>query len=58
MQIKTPCMDDGVCSKKYPKSFCEETVFNDDGFPRYRRRNDGRQIKIERRDGTVLVVDN
>jgi Helitron helicase-like domain at N-terminus len=32
----------GICSKKYPKDFCEETRACEDGYPVYRRRNNGR----------------
>jgi hypothetical protein len=35
---------DGVkCSKGFPKPFCDETRFVANGFPEYRRRNDGRE---------------
>ena len=36
-----PCMKDGKCSKGYPKAFQEETEERVDGFPRYRRRDNG-----------------
>ena len=36
-----PCMQEGKCSKQYPKSFSEETLPEVDGYPIYRRRNDG-----------------
>ena len=35
----SPCMVDGICSKGFPKSFQEETIINENGFPLYRRRN-------------------
>ena len=34
----SPCMKDGMCSKKYPKKFVSETQFGQDGYPTYRRR--------------------
>lgn len=37
-----PCMSDDKCTKKYPRAFAEETQLNSDGYPVYRRRNDGR----------------
>jgi hypothetical protein len=41
---KCPCMKDGVCSKKFPKTFQDETSIDESGFPVYRRRDDGRFI--------------
>ncbi|XP_061347924.1 uncharacterized protein LOC133293370, partial [Gastrolobium bilobum] len=41
---KSPCMKDGRCSKKFPKNFCSRTFIDDDGFPHYKRRNDGRVV--------------
>jgi hypothetical protein len=38
----SPCMHNGLCSKKYPKQFQETTSNNNDGYPIYRRRNNGR----------------
>lgn len=37
-----PCMKDGRCSKKYPREFNEETRTEANGYPVYRRREDGR----------------
>ncbi|GJS74718.1 ATP-dependent DNA helicase PIF1-like protein, partial [Tanacetum coccineum] len=34
-----PCINDGKCSKHFPKSFLEETVLDEDGYPNYRRRD-------------------
>ncbi len=31
------CMQDGKCSKGFPKAFCEETLPEVDGYPVYRR---------------------
>ncbi|CAJ2669278.1 unnamed protein product [Trifolium pratense] len=39
-----PCMPDGVCNKNFPKKFCAETIIDKDGFPTYRRRDDGRHV--------------
>lgn len=37
----SPCMREGKCTKKYPKEFLNETIENQNGYPNYRRRNDG-----------------
>ena len=49
-----PCMENGKCTKGYPKDFADETTMDQDGYPIYRRRNDGRKHKV--RGG--LEVDN
>ncbi|KAM0864742.1 hypothetical protein ACQ4PT_043732 [Festuca glaucescens] len=41
---KCPCMKDGVCSKKFPKTFQDETSIDEVGFPVYRRPDNGRFI--------------
>lgn len=35
----SPCMVDGVCTKKYPRPFLRETQTGEDGYPQYRRRS-------------------
>ncbi|XP_023768468.2 uncharacterized protein LOC111917042 [Lactuca sativa] len=38
---KCPCMIDNKCSKNFPKTFTEHTSVDENGYPIYRRRNDG-----------------
>lgn len=33
-----------ICSKKFPKKFREQTEFNENGYPFYKRSNDGRFV--------------
>ncbi|VDO21630.1 unnamed protein product [Heligmosomoides polygyrus] len=40
----SPCMRDGVCTKRFPKSFRSDTSLNVDGNPEHRRRDDGRYV--------------
>jgi hypothetical protein len=37
----SPCMNDGSCSKHYPKPFRSDTSFDSDSYPLYRRRDNG-----------------
>jgi len=43
-KANAPCMKDGKCSKGYPKSFSDETFSEVDGYPIYRRRNNGMTV--------------
>lgn len=40
----SPCMVDNKYSKHFPKRFMERTTFDEQGYPLYRRRDDGRTI--------------
>ena len=40
------CMIENKCVKHFPKKFCSQTTVDNDGFPIYRRRNNG--IFVER----------
>ncbi|XP_078443457.1 uncharacterized protein LOC144712871 isoform X2 [Wolffia australiana] len=42
---RSPCMKEGKCSKKFPKEFIDSTQVNNDGYPLYRRRNNGQFIQ-------------
>ncbi|KAJ4770930.1 hypothetical protein LUZ62_055187 [Rhynchospora pubera] len=35
----SPCMQDGKCTKRFPKPYRESTLLSDDGFILYKRRN-------------------
>jgi hypothetical protein len=41
-----PCMEDGKCTKKYPRKFQSETVTDVNGYPIYRRKDIGRTILV------------
>ncbi|CAG8780456.1 3651_t:CDS:1, partial [Acaulospora morrowiae] len=41
-----PCMQDGICSKNYPRHFANVTRDDANGYPLYRRRNNGRSIQL------------
>ena len=39
-------MKDEKGSKKYPRNFQENTTENENGYPIYRRRNNGRTVEV------------
>lgn len=41
----SPCMVNGRCSKHFPKKFVDSSHFDDDGYPIYRRRDDGLTVQ-------------
>ncbi|CAN0899113.1 hypothetical protein LINGRAHAP2_LOCUS20076 [Linum grandiflorum] len=50
----SPCMDSGQCTKKFPKLFCSETTYDDDGYVTYKRRDTG--IVVDSRGHIALVI--
>ncbi|XP_006588188.1 uncharacterized protein [Glycine max] len=50
---KLPCMKDGKCSRYFPKKRQAETVVDQEGYPIYRRCNDGKYI-----DNNDIALDN
>ncbi|XP_035841424.1 uncharacterized protein LOC110919764 [Helianthus annuus] len=51
----SPCMHNGVCSKGYPKNYCEETFIRNYGWPCYKRPNNSRVVKVGSQD---INLDN
>src|SRR5206468_98496 len=51
-----PCMNKGKCTKGYPRKFVDSTVLGEDGYPLYRRRNDGRVFTVRGRKVNNLNV--
>ena len=49
---KCVCMIEGKCSKEFPKPFVKENNSNVDGYPRYKRRNNGQYFIKE-----IFIVD-
>ncbi|KAJ0779971.1 hypothetical protein HanPI659440_Chr06g0232421 [Helianthus annuus] len=48
-------MNDGKCTKGFPKSYCDETFIRNDGWSSYRRRNNSRKVRVGRQD---IMLDN
>lgn len=47
------CMEGGRCTKRYPKAFQERTNMDVNGYPEYRRPDDGRAYQVGQ-----LMIDN
>ncbi|XP_019240815.1 PREDICTED: uncharacterized protein LOC109220798 [Nicotiana attenuata] len=43
----SPCMRNGRCTKHFPKKFVQNTTTDEDGYPVYKRRDNGRTINKE-----------
>ena len=52
---KSPCMVDGKCSKHFPRDFVATTTTNKNGYPLYKRREDGTVIQ---KKGVSIDIDN
>ena len=45
--INAPCTVDGRCKYHYPRRFSGSTVFDDNGYPIYMRRDTGTTIQVK-----------
>ena len=58
LNMMSPCMDNGKCTKRFPKPCQNETITNIDGYPSYRRRdvdNGGQSYEMHLSNGGVVV---
>ena len=58
LNASAPCMQNGRCSKDYPKPFQESTSTNQDGYPSYARPNDGRTFGVSVSGIGTVELDN
>lgn len=49
----SPCMENGVCKKQFPKRFCPGTIVGDNSYPLYQRGQNGQTIHRNR-----MIIDN
>lgn len=55
----SPCMSDGKCMKRYPRTLVAETITGHDNYPLYRRRSTehgGKSITLTLRNNDVEVI--
>ena len=52
-RLRSPCIENGRCTKVYPKKFVDHTYFDEDGFSIYRRCDIGITIVVK-----DVAVDN
>ncbi|KAH7544828.1 hypothetical protein FEM48_Zijuj01G0027600 [Ziziphus jujuba var. spinosa] len=45
LRKNSPCILDGRCTKYFPKRYVDCTTIDEDGYPIYRRRDNGRKIE-------------
>ncbi|XP_049826254.1 uncharacterized protein LOC126266393 [Aethina tumida] len=56
----SPCMMDGKCLKRYPRTLISETITGNDGYPLYRRRStaDNGRLTIVKINQQDIEIDN
>ncbi|XP_041451493.1 uncharacterized protein LOC121405025 [Drosophila obscura] len=60
LNLNSPCMVEGKCSKRFPKNLVSDTVTGNDGYPEYRRRStedNGHSVTL-RVKNQDLEIDN
>jgi len=60
ININSPCVIDGKCSKRYPRELLKDTITDNDGNPIYRQRNTEDNVKAItlKVSGNIIGVDN
>lgn len=53
----SPCMEDGCCTKRFPKALRETTSADREGYPEYRRRARATPVQY-RSKGRTIPIDN
>lgn len=46
--LKCSCMVNGTCMKHYPRTFCNNTTMDPNGYALYRRRDAGRTVEVNK----------
>ena len=61
LNMMSPCMDNGKCTKRFPKPCETDIITNMDGYPSYRLRdvdNGGQSYELRLSNGVRVDIDN
>ena len=61
LNMMSPCMDNGKCTKHFPKPCQNDTITNIDGYPSFHRRdvdNGGQSYEMHLSNGVRVDIDN
>ena len=50
------CMENGSCTKEFPKTFRDETMMNSNGYPAYARPDNGITYTITKNEHKITVI--
>ncbi|KAL8477882.1 hypothetical protein ACS0TY_029970 [Phlomoides rotata] len=59
-KMNNPCMLKNNCTKIFPKKHIEQTIVDEDGYPLYKRRNNGRTVNktnVDLDNGYVVHIN-
>ncbi|XP_055910566.1 uncharacterized protein LOC129944932 [Eupeodes corollae] len=58
LNVNSPCMAEGKCTKRYPRALIAETISGNDGYPLYRRRSpkdDGETVMVKCKNQDIKI---
>lgn len=50
-------MENGICTKEFPKKFNNETIMNVNGYPLYCRPDNGMHLKKKIESKEIIVIN-
>ncbi|XP_055910737.1 uncharacterized protein LOC129945100 [Eupeodes corollae] len=58
LNVNSPCMAEGKCTKRYPRALIAETISGNDGYPLYRRplpKDDGETVMVKCKNQDIKI---